>query len=186
MPRFGVIMVRSGDEPIHARSPLRLRLTLALIGVVAGWGCALLFWVVRHQGMAALIAAAVGSLALVNVLVVARHLRTGPHYQPGRDVPPYHPVDAEPRRRPGDDPVTGRPRPVTPRTRQRRYLILMGICLFLITNAWVWVRLVSVPAAVVMSLVAAVIPPFAAIVANAGWSEQDRPPPEAPHDPRGR
>jgi hypothetical protein len=52
------------------------------------------------------------------------------------------------------------------RTRRRRYLVLMGICIGLIVPAWTVVRLVSVPAAVAMSLVAAVIPPIAAIVAN--------------------
>ncbi len=44
--------------------------------------------------------------------------------------------------------------------------MLMGICIGLIVPAWTVVRLVSVPAAVAMSLVAAVIPPIAAIVAN--------------------
>lgn len=178
-------MVRSGDEPTHARSPLRLRLTLALIGTVAGLGGAVLLWVGQAQ-VDALIAAGVGLLALANAAVVIRHLHQGPHYQPGRDVPPYRPVDDEPGR-PSEPHATGAgalgqtPRgQATPRTRQRRYLILMGICLFLITNAWLWVRLVSVTAAVVMSLIASVIPPLAAIVANAGWTERDDPPPEPP------
>ena len=52
------------------------------------------------------------------------------------------------------------------RTRKRRYLALMGLCLLLIVLAWNVVRLYSTTAAVVMSLVAAVIPPVAAIVAN--------------------
>jgi Protein of unknown function (DUF3099) len=52
------------------------------------------------------------------------------------------------------------------RTRKRRYLALMGVCLLLIVLAWNVVRLYSTTAAVVMSLVAAVIPPVAAIVAN--------------------
>jgi hypothetical protein len=42
----------------------------------------------------------------------------------------------------------------------------MGVCLLLIVLAWNVVRLYSTTAAVVMSLVAAVIPPVAAIVAN--------------------
>jgi hypothetical protein len=42
----------------------------------------------------------------------------------------------------------------------------MGICLVLIISAWTVVRLFSVGAAVVMSAVAAVIPPFAVMVAN--------------------
>ncbi len=51
---------------------------------------------------------------------------------------------------------------------RRPYLVLMGTCLFLIAMAWTWVYLVSMTAAIVMSVVALAIPPFAAIVANAG------------------
>ncbi|MEY9876065.1 hypothetical protein ABH931_005572 [Streptacidiphilus sp. MAP12-33] len=50
--------------------------------------------------------------------------------------------------------------------RRHVYYALMGSCLLLIVLAWNVVRLWSVPAAVVMSLVAMVIPPVAAIVAN--------------------
>lgn len=53
--------------------------------------------------------------------------------------------------------------------RKRRYLVLMGICLGLILLAWNVVRLWSTAAAVVMSIVAAVIPPVAVILANTGW-----------------
>jgi hypothetical protein len=44
----------------------------------------------------------------------------------------------------------------------------MGTCLFLIVMAWSWVWLVSTTAAIVMSAIALVIPPIAAIVANGG------------------
>jgi hypothetical protein len=54
------------------------------------------------------------------------------------------------------------------RGRKRAYFVMMGICLALIILAWNVVRLWSVPAAVVMSVVAAVIPPAAAVVANWG------------------
>jgi hypothetical protein len=50
--------------------------------------------------------------------------------------------------------------------RRRRYFVLMGSCLALIISAWFVVRLYSTPAAIVMSLVAMVIPPIAAIVGN--------------------
>jgi hypothetical protein len=43
---------------------------------------------------------------------------------------------------------------------------MMGTCVVLFVMAWAVVRLWSVPAAVVMCLVAMTIPPFAAIVAN--------------------
>ena len=53
-------------------------------------------------------------------------------------------------------------------SRKTRYLLLMGLCLLLIVLAWNVVRLWSVPAAVAMSAVAAVIPPIAVIVGNRG------------------
>jgi hypothetical protein len=52
------------------------------------------------------------------------------------------------------------------RIRKRWYFSLMGVCLLLILLAWNVVRLYSTTAAVVMSLVAALIPPIAAILAN--------------------
>jgi hypothetical protein len=45
---------------------------------------------------------------------------------------------------------------------------MMGICLVLIILAWTLIWRFSVLAAVIMSAVALVIPPFAAIVANNG------------------
>ena len=56
------------------------------------------------------------------------------------------------------------------RTRRRTYLALMGVCVLLFVLAWSVVRLWSTPAAVVMSAVAAVIPPIAVIVGNMGSS----------------
>ena len=50
--------------------------------------------------------------------------------------------------------------------RRRRYFAMMGVCLSLFILAWGVVRLWSVTAAVIMCVVAMVIPPFAAIVAN--------------------
>ena len=44
----------------------------------------------------------------------------------------------------------------------------MGTCVLLILLAWNVVRFWSVPVAVVMSVVAAVLPPAAAIVGNLG------------------
>ena len=59
-------------------------------------------------------------------------------------------------------------RPLGLATRRRTYLIMMGVCLLLIVLAWTLIRRYSVTAAVVMSAVALVVPPLAAIVANAG------------------
>lgn len=53
--------------------------------------------------------------------------------------------------------------------RKRAYFLLMGTCVVLIGLAWFVVRLFSTPAAIAMSVVAAVIPPVAAITAN--WNE---------------
>ncbi|MGH3208661.1 MAG: DUF3099 domain-containing protein [Trebonia sp.] len=53
-------------------------------------------------------------------------------------------------------------------TRKRVYLIMMGVCLLLIVLAWTLIWRYSVTAAIVMSAVALVVPPVAAIVANAG------------------
>jgi ABC-type transport system involved in cytochrome bd biosynthesis fused ATPase/permease subunit len=65
------------------------------------------------------------------------------------------------------------------RHRKRIYLIMMGTCLTLFVLSWTVVRFFSTPLAVVMSIVALVIPPFAAIVANRGGADADhRPPPD--------
>ena len=53
-------------------------------------------------------------------------------------------------------------------TRERWYLILMGTCVLLIVLAWTLIWRYSVTAAVVMSAAALVVPPVAAIIANAG------------------
>jgi hypothetical protein len=53
-------------------------------------------------------------------------------------------------------------------TRKRGYFLLMGLCLTMVIVSWTIVRLYSVTAAVVISVVAMVIPPIAVIVANAG------------------
>ncbi len=52
------------------------------------------------------------------------------------------------------------------RRRRRRYLMMMGLCVTLILLAWNVVRFVSIPAAVAMSAVAALLPPVAAVLAN--------------------
>ena len=52
--------------------------------------------------------------------------------------------------------------------RKKAYFWLMGTCIVLIVLAWNVVRLWSTTAAVVMSVVAAVIPPIAVIVGNRG------------------
>jgi hypothetical protein len=52
--------------------------------------------------------------------------------------------------------------------RKKTYFWLMGTCIVLILLAWNVVRFWSTTAAVVMSAVAAVIPPIAVVVGNRG------------------
>ena len=56
--------------------------------------------------------------------------------------------------------------PEPPRRDKRWYFALMGVCVALFVLSWAVVDRYSVPAAVIMSAVALVIPPLAAIVAN--------------------
>jgi Protein of unknown function (DUF3099) len=44
----------------------------------------------------------------------------------------------------------------------------MGSCVTLITLAWLVVRLVSVPAAIAMSVLALPLPPIAVVIGNSG------------------
>ena len=161
-------MARTGDEPVHARSALGLRLGLTLAGF-ACWAVAAVVMLVIGEPVVAAVFGAVALLAAVNAAVVIHRIRQGPHWQPGRTTPPYRPV-------PEDRPARDRPPrpPVDEGTRARRYLIIMGVCLGLLVLAWGVVRLWSVPAAVVMSLIAMVLPPIAAVVANAGWDRGRR------------
>ncbi|MEU6036629.1 DUF3099 domain-containing protein [Actinomadura sp. NPDC047616] len=59
------------------------------------------------------------------------------------------------------------------RRRRLAYGIMMGTCLTLFVLAWAVVRRYSPAAAVAMSLVAMVIPPFAAVVANWNIDRED-------------
>ena len=57
---------------------------------------------------------------------------------------------------------------VSDRHRRRLYFAIMGPCITLIVVAWTIVQFFSITAAVIMSVVAMVMPPIAAIAANAG------------------
>jgi hypothetical protein len=152
--------VRTGDEPTHARSPLRMRLTLAVLGLLNGLAGIGIFGFWLRSLPFLVFFALIAAISLGNIAVVSARIRQGAHYQPGRDVPPYHPVDPEPRR-------PAAPKPITDRRRHLRYFVIMGVCLLLIVSAWTWVRDYSVFAAGVMSVVAALLPPLAAVVTNA-------------------
>jgi hypothetical protein len=68
--------------------------------------------------------------------------------------------------------------------RKKAYFWLMGACIVLIVLAWNVVRFYSIPAAVGMSIVAALLPPTAAIVAN--WGRENTRPPGSGPGPNGR
>ncbi|MEU0963974.1 DUF6343 family protein [Streptomyces sp. NPDC005917] len=95
--------MRTGSEPATARSALRARLWLSVWGVAwAIFGTAA-FALVGRPGWAA----ACGVLWLVataDMAMILRHIRQGPHYQPGRDVPAYRPADSSRPRRLGRPP----------------------------------------------------------------------------------
>ncbi|GGT79546.1 MULTISPECIES: DUF3099 domain-containing protein [Actinomadura] len=59
------------------------------------------------------------------------------------------------------------------RRRRLAYGIMMGTCLTLFVLAWAVVRLYSHTAAIAMTVVALVIPPFAAVVANWNIDRRD-------------
>ena len=159
-------MVRTGDEPAHARSPLGLRLALTITGTVL-WAVAAAVMLASGMPVPGEIFAVIAVLSALNAAFVVHRIRQGPHWQPGGNTPPYRPVaDAEPKR-------VHPPRPpLDERTRARRYLLIMGTCLGLLVLAWGLVRLWSVPLAIGMSMIAMVLPPIAAVIANQGWDRR--------------
>ncbi|MFD9004303.1 DUF6343 family protein [Streptomyces sp. NPDC059582] len=84
--------MRTGSEPTTARSALRLRLGLTVWGLVWAVFGTVAFALAGRPGWAA----ACGALWLVvtvDLWMIVKHLRQGPHYQPGRDIPPYRPPE---------------------------------------------------------------------------------------------
>ncbi|MEV5507453.1 DUF6343 family protein [Streptomyces orinoci] len=89
--------MRTGNEPMTARSPLRLRCALASWGLVCAVAGTVLFALTGHPGWA-IVFGVLLAVTIVDLSMVIRHIRQGPHYQPGRDVPPYEPVSDHKRR----------------------------------------------------------------------------------------
>lgn len=71
------------------------------------------------------------------------------------------------------------------RRRERRYLVMMGICVTLFVASWAFVRLYSTVAAIVMSAIAMCIPPGAAIVGNARDTDDEQDEGDTWRSPRG-
>jgi hypothetical protein len=63
----------------------------------------------------------------------------------------------------------------SPRQRRIAYVAVMGTCLALIILAWLVVRHFSITAAIVMSVIAAVLPPIAVMVGNDPRNPDDWP-----------
>ncbi|TJZ51064.1 hypothetical protein FCH28_21460 [Streptomyces piniterrae] len=82
--------MRTGNEPLHARSPLRMRCGLALWGLLWAIAGAVAFALAGRPEWAAA-CAALAMLAVTDLAMVIRHIHQGPHYQPGRNIPPYEP-----------------------------------------------------------------------------------------------
>ncbi|MGW5654791.1 DUF6343 family protein [Streptomyces humi] len=84
--------MRTGSEPTTARSALRARLWLSLWGVAWAIFGTVVFVLVGRPGWA-IACGVLWLVATVDMTMILRHMRQGPHYQPGRDVPPYRPAD---------------------------------------------------------------------------------------------
>lgn len=82
--------MRTGSEPRTARSALRARLWLSVWGEVWTVAGTVAFTLSDHPGWA-LLCGVLWLVVTIDLIVVVRRLRQGPHYQPGRDVPPYEP-----------------------------------------------------------------------------------------------
>ncbi|MFD5816010.1 DUF6343 family protein [Streptomyces sp. NPDC127038] len=100
--------MRTGSEPVTARSALRMRLWLSVWGLIWAIFGTVVFILVGQPGWAAA-CAALWVIVTVDMTMILRHIREGPHYQPGRDVPPYEPVDERRRYRPPERRRPSRP-----------------------------------------------------------------------------
>ncbi|MGC3001718.1 DUF6343 family protein [Streptomyces sp. G35A] len=85
-----VIVRRTGSEPRTARSPLRMRFWLSVWGEAWTVFGTVAFALVGRPGWA-LACGLLWLIVTVDLVVVLRRIRQGPHYQPGPDVPPYQP-----------------------------------------------------------------------------------------------
>jgi hypothetical protein len=85
-----VMPMRTGSEPVTARSPLRMRFWLGVWGLLWTAGGTIAFAMVGRAGWA-VACGVLFAVVAVDLFLVVRHIRQGPHYQPGRDVPPYDP-----------------------------------------------------------------------------------------------
>ncbi|MFI7100308.1 DUF6343 family protein [Streptomyces sp. NPDC050161] len=82
--------MRTGNEPLHARSPLKIRCGLALWGLL--WAVAgTVAFVVAGRPEWAAACAVLAAITATDLTLVIRHIHQGAHYQPGKEIPPYEP-----------------------------------------------------------------------------------------------
>ncbi|OQD54634.1 hypothetical protein BM536_022150 [Streptomyces phaeoluteigriseus] len=84
--------MRTGSEPVTARSALRMRLWLSVWGLLWAIFGAVAFALAGRPGWV-IACALLWLLITVDLSMILKHLRQGPHYQPGRDIPPYRPPE---------------------------------------------------------------------------------------------
>ena len=77
---------------------------------------------------------------------------------------------------PGDGQDRDEAGPQPSRRDRRFYLVLLAVCIGLFVLSWAVLNRYSVTAAVIVSAVALVIPPFAVIIANAASAADRRRP----------
>ncbi|MGW5635907.1 DUF6343 family protein [Streptomyces sp. NPDC003832] len=84
--------MRTGSEPTTARSALRTRFWLSVWGLV--WAVFGTVAFARADRVGWAVACGVLTLVVaVDLSFIVRHIRQGPHYQPGPDIPPYLPPE---------------------------------------------------------------------------------------------
>ncbi|MFI5755214.1 DUF6343 family protein [Streptomyces sp. NPDC051569] len=93
--------MRTGNEPATARSALRMRFWLSVWGLIWTAFGTTAFAMVGRTGWS-VVCGVLFLIVVVDLVMVLRHIRQGPHFQPGREVPPYDPV-------PGPGADAGRP-----------------------------------------------------------------------------
>jgi hypothetical protein len=91
--------MRTGSEPITARSPLRMRFWLGLWGLIWAVGGTIAFAVTNRPGWT-IACGVLTAIVVVDLVMVVRRIRQGPRYQPGPDVPPYEPPHEPPHQPP--------------------------------------------------------------------------------------
>jgi hypothetical protein len=84
--------MRTGSEPVTARSALRMRLWLSVWGLLWAIFGTVAFTLVGRQGWA-IACGALWLVITVDLSMILKHLREGPHYQPGPGIPPYRPPE---------------------------------------------------------------------------------------------